>query len=378
MMRWLIILFVLFLIRPVALRASDELSVTTHVAHAVRKESALDVSFLLDAPAGKHGATRAEGNRLCYANGTPARFWGVNFAWEAQYPEVSQIDAIVKRLGASGINLVRLTYLDHLPPKGLVSRLAPTEIVVSEERFDRLDRFATALFEAGIYVNVVLLMNGKIADITPSLESNDVASLQMFHPDVIAAHERWIEFFLSHRNPYTGRTWGEEPGLAFIEIYNEGDPFYLRKKIPAHSEPALAALHEKWRQWCQQESFEGSSLFDLTLLDGRLDIGREPARFLSDLQRSHLREMRAVIRRCGYTGAICDIAGGSYAPAARWAQRESDVHVAHYYHDHPNWDEKGALFHNRSGCESGLRMLTAAAWERDLQKPYILGEWDFC
>jgi hypothetical protein len=36
---------------------------------------------------------------------------------------------------------------------------------------------------------------------------------------------------------------------------------------------------------------------------------------------------------------ICDSAGGAYSPAARWAQGGADVLVAHYYHDHPVFDD---------------------------------------
>lgn len=378
MMKMAILVACVVLMKPCFSRASDEPDVPTHVAYSVEKGSALDVSFLIDAPAGSRGAVRRNGEHLRFGDGTLARFWGVNFAWEAQYPEEYQIQAIVNRLRSSGINLVRLTYLDHLPPKGLVTKLSPSEISVDEKQMDRLDRFAAALANSGIYMNVVLMMAARVSDITPALVVDEIASLQMFHPDVIAAHRRWVELFLTHRNPYTGRIWAEEPALAYIEIYNEGDPFYLRKKMPAHSEATLAPLHQKWLAWCRDQGVAGNPTFDTTMLDGRLDIPCDQVRFLSALQEQHLSEMRALIRRCGYQGPICDVAGGSYAPAARWAQRDSDLHVAHYYHDHPQWDARGAFIRNRSACEAGLRMLSAAAWERDLRRPYILGEWDYC
>ena len=40
--------------------------------------SPVDVSFLLDAPAGKHGFVRAEGAHLVTGDGRRVRFWGVN------------------------------------------------------------------------------------------------------------------------------------------------------------------------------------------------------------------------------------------------------------------------------------------------------------
>ncbi len=41
--------------------------------------TAIDMSFLLDAPAGKHGRIKADGEKLVFEDGTPARFWGVKF-----------------------------------------------------------------------------------------------------------------------------------------------------------------------------------------------------------------------------------------------------------------------------------------------------------
>src|SRR5277367_4138039 len=40
--------------------------------------SPVDVSFLLDAPAGKHGFVRAQGAHLVAGDGKRIRFWGVN------------------------------------------------------------------------------------------------------------------------------------------------------------------------------------------------------------------------------------------------------------------------------------------------------------
>ncbi len=41
--------------------------------------TAIDMSFLLDAPAGKHGKVKVDGGKLVFEDGTPARFWGMKF-----------------------------------------------------------------------------------------------------------------------------------------------------------------------------------------------------------------------------------------------------------------------------------------------------------
>src|ERR1700722_4552123 len=45
---------------------------------ALLAHSPVDVSFLLDAPAGKHGFVRAQGGHLVTGDGARIRFWGVN------------------------------------------------------------------------------------------------------------------------------------------------------------------------------------------------------------------------------------------------------------------------------------------------------------
>lgn len=351
-----------------------------HVAPAVQEGSALDASFLLHAPAGQHGHTLSRGGELLFADGAPARFWGVNLAWEAQYPREEQVEGIVRRLRAHGINMVRLTYLDSPPPRGLLRALAPTAVEVDSEQLARLDRLAAALIEGGIYLTVCLMMGGPVGDVGPGVElqGRHVSAVQMIHPGVIAAHERFTEFLLTHENPHTARTWGEEPGIAVLEVYNEGDPFYLRRAIREVARELLEPLHEQWRAWLRERGREGPEEFDLAWLDGRDETAREAIRFFSGMQETHGARMRNLVRRCGYRGAICDTAGGAYSPAARWAQRGADIQVAHYYHDHLQTGEGPSWIRNLPGCTNDFRALQVAAWERDPRRPYILGEWDFC
>lgn len=87
------------------------------------------MSFLLDAPAGKHGPVKADGDNLVFADGTPARFWGVRLqdGWDGWSPE--KMEETAARLALYGCNLVginlpddptALTRLsDRLKPKGI-------------------------------------------------------------------------------------------------------------------------------------------------------------------------------------------------------------------------------------------------------------------
>jgi len=80
---------------------------------AVAIYEALILGAPLTVPAGKHGPTKADGASLVFEDGSPARFWGVNLAWQAQHPTEEQILPVVNRFRANGVNMVRLTYLDN-------------------------------------------------------------------------------------------------------------------------------------------------------------------------------------------------------------------------------------------------------------------------
>ena len=49
----------------------------------------VDISFVFadEKPAGKHGFVKVQGDQFVFEDGTPVRFWGVNFNGAACFPE---------------------------------------------------------------------------------------------------------------------------------------------------------------------------------------------------------------------------------------------------------------------------------------------------
>ena len=58
----------------------------------------VDISFAFgdEKPAGKHGFVRTEGEQLVFADGTPARFWGVCFNGGANFPSHDYAEKVAK------------------------------------------------------------------------------------------------------------------------------------------------------------------------------------------------------------------------------------------------------------------------------------------
>jgi hypothetical protein len=77
----------------------------------------LDMSSLLEAPAGKHGVLKADYEKLVFADGTPARFWGsvLSNSWTNFTP--AQEAQVADRLASSGSNLaaVDLSKVSSVP-----------------------------------------------------------------------------------------------------------------------------------------------------------------------------------------------------------------------------------------------------------------------
>lgn len=193
--------------------------------------------WLLDAPAGKHGPlrTRPDG-RLEFGDGSPARFWGTTLVYGATFPDQpEEIAVLADSIAAYGYNLVRFHHND-IARKGLgyLKEGKPgSGIELEPDSIDRLDHLAAELIKRGIYLYVDCVDSRPYS---PDMEMPGWQELAKTggdgwkgvwpHPAMVAAWKRASAALLSHKNPYTGRTWAEEPAVAVVEIINENGPFW--------------------------------------------------------------------------------------------------------------------------------------------------------
>ena len=73
---------------------------------------AWDYSYLLDAPAGKHGFVQVRDGHLYFEDGTRARFLGFNVATRSNTPDHETADKLAERFASMGVNLIRLHAAD--------------------------------------------------------------------------------------------------------------------------------------------------------------------------------------------------------------------------------------------------------------------------
>ena len=111
--------------------------------HRHAGSSAVDLSFLLDAPAGKSGFVRVQGGHFVKGDGSRIRFWGVHLTdWSpgsVLLPPKEDIPMWANSLARFGVNCVRLHFLDLPAPRGIIDGTKDDSRSFDPQQLDRLD-----------------------------------------------------------------------------------------------------------------------------------------------------------------------------------------------------------------------------------------------
>jgi len=189
---------------------------------------AADLSFLLDAPAGKDGFVRVEGGHLVKADGRRFRIWGVNLSMQGSRPAKQDAAAYAAHLARFGVNCVRIHHFDWRTPRGIIDSRQPNSRTFDAEHMDRFDFFFSELKKRGIYVNLNL-------NVGRSFEKDDgvkeyeqlgfAKAVTLFDERIIELEKEYARMLLGHRNPYTNTEYRNEPAVAMVEMVNENSLF---------------------------------------------------------------------------------------------------------------------------------------------------------
>ena len=377
-----------------------------------RVKSVFDAAPLVPAPAGLRGFVSARGERLVFADGAPARFWGVNLIADGAFPDHATAQRLAVCLSRFGCNMVRLAFLDAPLRWWGKNIFAPGDDTrhLDPVNLDRLEYLVAQLKRRGIYINLELLSRREfrkhdgIPDHDKLYAGVGLTPALLFDPKLIELQKDHARRLLTHRNPYTKLRWCDDPALAMVSLMNESSMSVLRRPLPVDSH--LAPRYQKqltamWNAWLRRrygsrsklaaawgaalrakEDFvgDGIALSDSFEKEGlkkwkgpRLRDGIE---LLRAVERRYVRDMREYLRGLGVRAAICGSSrtAESDAVAADYVDR-------HWYWDHPQggW-ESSRTIDNQSilAGKRGLRELTDLLGGRFAGKPYAITEWDFC
>lgn len=218
--------------------------------------SPVDISFLLDPPAGKYGFIHAAGGHLVDGSGQRVRLWGVNLTeWSpgsTMIPSKADAPMWAATLARYGVNCVRLQFLDLPAPRGLIAANRNDTRVFDPEQLDREDFFIAELEKRGIYIDFNLLVGRpfKAGDgVTDADKLHEGAkAVSLYDKTLIELQKEYARQLLTHVNPYTKRSYAQDPAVAIVEINNENaiwlgfpspSPFY------AHE---LDGIYNAWLQ----------------------------------------------------------------------------------------------------------------------------------
>lgn len=294
--------------------------------------SALDFSFLLDAPAGKYGRIiAAPDGRLVYENlpEKTVRLWGENICQYALRHDKPVFRSLAEYFARMGVNLIRLHHHDN----DLVAPGSETGTDLNYEHLDRLEYFVAEMKKNGIYVTTDLFTSRKvnyarIPELRELLKTRKNPGKNLYKvllPFSDAALEDWKAFvrnWMTHRNPYTGMTWAEDPVLVYLNLVNEDNV-----SISWNYCGLGPFLQEKFDLWTKANALPASKISN---------SNRDFRRFLDEAHSACYRKMMDFLRNeCGVKAMLTSHNFYSDVPVTI-LRNQFDLVDDHLYGDHPS------------------------------------------
>lgn len=322
-------------------------------------ESVVDLSFLLDAPAGKRGFVHVADGHLVTGDGKRLRLWGVNVTdWSkgsVMLPPKEDSAVWAATLARFGVNCVRLHFLDLPSPRGLIDPKRDDTRAFDADQLDRLDFWIAELKKRGIYVDLNLNVGRsyKAGDGVADAEKIRWAKgLTLYNPRLIELQKEYARQLLTHRNPYTKLEYRRDPAIAIVELLNENALYAgFRAPTPAYDEE----LSDLYNAWLRQK-LAPAELEKLRAIAGvsgdapmpRLagpDVAAAPKerlyaelRFFTEMESRFYKDMSAYLRELGVRVPIIATADHSHSGSSYpmlYSTSLLDIVDGHTYWQHP-------------------------------------------
>ncbi|WP_157745261.1 hypothetical protein [Thiohalobacter thiocyanaticus] len=361
-------------------------------------------------PAGSRGRVISRGDQLFFEDGTRARFWGVGLTFSgwrpiAFPPPKEDVEDFVYTLKSYGFNLVRFVGIDNSLPS--LCEYWKKYGHFGGPVMDRLDYLVAELVESGIYYSFSI-NNSSLCplDAFDGDHTNDhPQSWRRYHgkrlirPYMVRRQTDWIADFFAHKNPYTDKTYAEDPANVYLAAVNEDSVWsvYFRDNKYLSKQDRLW-LDEDFRDWLNsrrsiqdRKGTEASTAeaADFSLWRPRWLLSRDQRKliysYLAHADARLVTELKDRLRAIGYQGLITPTNNWYGYGALDTASRHGDYVEVHGYFDHPMGADReieGKSFLMRDEGFAGIDKtdwsfpLTKAARSALPDKPLIMGEWN--
>ena len=272
--------------------------------------SVIGMEDWLDKPAGKHGGVREVGDHFQFEDGTPVKFWGGVLSYVPNIaPSKSAADIMAPFWARYGVNSVRLTFPANA---GNWNGVGDTKDCTQYDPslLDKMDYFVAQLASHGIYYRIGATWS---FDILPTnkaqvlnydellnfvglggVKGPRTYNLINFAGDIQDLLIQKVVNLVKHENPYTHKTYAQDPAMCGLEIHNEDDIFWFSVDAAFKQCPTYAKkFTEQYAAWLKQrystqealKTAWGEALAkDETLEAGNIKLQMFPVYILSRVQ----------------------------------------------------------------------------------------------
>jgi hypothetical protein len=384
------------------------------------RSSLHDFSGLVEAPAGRRGFVSTRGDHFYWADGSRARFWGINVANTSLQASEREIDAMIENFRRAGFNLLRLHHFDERG--GIIDLEKDNSREFVPARLKKLDYWIYKAKQAGIYIYLDLLdyRRFKEGDGVVNAEAIGRAArpYAVFDARLIELQKEYARKLMrDHVNPYTGLAYADDPAIVMLEIYDESGLFMRRGVWRTMPEPYATHFKKLWNDLLQAKYKDTSTLinaWNMALQPGEnLEAGtielpamtwtpnqlppdqrvfaaasrrNEGALFAYDVHVRYFREMKSYLRGIGVKIPVCVTGRFEDLADLKSMSAELDFIGSNFYYDHPYWGtglpawKPPSYFHNLHPLRHVDEKSFAAnvSLGRIKGKPYVIREWNYC
>ncbi len=314
-------------------------------------QNVVDMSFLNNEIAGASGFVKVENGHFVDGRGAGIRFFGTNLTFNSCFPEKATAVMIAGRLRKLGMNVVRFHHMDNQPVPGGIWNTSMKDL--DPGQLDKLDWLVYQLKLHGIYsnINTHVSRNYPGCDYKGIGQFNYGKGIDQFYRPYIDMQKDYATKLLTHKNPYTGTTYNEEPAVAFVEVNNENSLISNWSLLPKLNAEHKAALLQQWKEWMGKNSanlkktgFSGDLMGIITNYgDKTPEVQKEMLwSFLMDREMAYAKEMVAYYKNeLKVKANIAETQ--AYYSGVQGVYRESqvsDFDDMHSYWEHPDFPGK--------------------------------------
>jgi hypothetical protein len=348
----------------------------------------IDLSFLNEKSAGAAGFVTVQEGHFADGNGQRIKFFGDNLTFSACFPEKETATRIAASLAKKGMNVIRFHHMDNRStPDGIWDE---SREHFDPDQLDKMDWLIYQLKSNGIYSNLNLHVSftypGVDYDMT---QFNYGKTIDNFYRPYIEMQKDYARNLLTHRNPYTGTTYLEEPAVAFIELNNENSLLTNVRLLPQLNKAHRKALLEQWKAWLGTRGKGVGNLDLFKIIEGYNDQSTLEQKdlmwsFLVDTEMAYANEMISYVRdELGAQSLIADTQASYSGVAGVYREASySDYIDMHAYWEHPRfpgipWSRTDWLIRNSSMVtDKNAGTLKRFAQYRVTGMPLTISEYD--